>query len=152
MSAGLCRLLIGVFLVACPGAASADDPAPSSYKGRPVIDVLQELRGPGLQFIYSSELLPPSLVVAAEPVSRNRLLIAREILAAHGLSLSVVRPDLYAVVRPKQQAGERTVRGRVLRAEDGEPVATARVQLVPLGASDWTRADGRFAVRPCAGR
>jgi hypothetical protein len=148
MSAGLCRLLIGVLLMACLGPASADDPAPSSYKGRPVVDVLQELRGPGLQFIYSSELLPPSLVVSAEPTSRNRLLIAREILAAHGLALSVVRPDLYAVVPAKQRAEERTVRGRVVRAEDGEPVAAARVQLVPLGASDWTRPDGRFAVSP----
>ena len=148
MSAGLCRLLIGVFLVACLGPASAADAAPTQYTGRPVIDVLQELRGPGLEFIYSSELLPRSLVVSAEPTSRNRLLIAREILAAHGLALSVVRPELYAVVPAKQRAETRTVRGRVLRAEDREPVAAARVQLIPLGASDWTRPDGHFAIGP----
>ena len=49
------------------------------------MDVLSELRGPGLDFIYSSELLPRSLTVAVEPESSNRLLIAREILAARGL-------------------------------------------------------------------
>ncbi len=139
-------LLIGVFLMACLGPASADDAAPTSYTGRPVIDVLQELRGPGLEFIYSSELLPRSLVVSAEPASRNRLLIAREILAAHGLALSVVRPELYAVVPARHRLETRTVRGRILRADDGAPVAAARVQLVPLGASDWTRPDGRFAI------
>ena len=145
MSAGLCRLLTGVFLMACFGPASADNAA-GTYSGRPVIEVLQELRGPGLEFIYSSELLPRSLVVSAEPASRNRLLIAREILAAHGLALSVVRPELYAVVPARHRLATRTVRGRILRDDDGEPVAAARVQLVPLGASDWTRADGHFAI------
>ncbi len=57
-----------------------------------------------------------------------------------------MRPDLYAVVPAKHRTESRTVRGRVLRAEDGEPVAAARVQLIPLGASDWTRPDGHFAI------
>ena len=138
----------GVFLMACLGLASADDASPTHYAGRPVIEVLQELRGPGLEFIYSSELLPRSLVVASEPTSRNRLLVAREILAAHGLALSVVRPELYAVVPARHRAETRTVRGRILRADDNEPVAAARVQLIPLGASDWSGPDGRFAIGP----
>ncbi len=148
MSAGLLRFVLVVILCACLDAASADDAAPAPYAGRPVIDVLQELRGPGLEFIYSSELLPRSLLVTSEPSSRNRLLVAREILAAHGLGLSVVRPDLYAVVPAKHRAETRTVRGRVLASSDGAPVASARVQLVPLGASDWSRPDGRFVIGP----
>lgn len=148
MSAGFCRFVLVVVLCAFLGSASAADAVPAPYTGRPVIDVLQELRGPGLEFIYSSELLPRSLVVTSEPTSRNRLLVAREILAAHGLSLSVVRPDLYAVVPARRRFETHTVRGRILRAEDGEPVAAARVQLVPLGASDWTRPDGRFVIGP----
>ena len=146
MSAGLSRLVLGVFLMACLGPALADDAPRTQYTGRPIVDVLQELRGPGLEFIYSSEHVPRSLRVTSEPASRNRLLIAREILAAHGLSLSVVRPDLYAVVPAKHRAESRTVRGRVLGAENGEPIAAARVQLIPLGASDWSRSDGRFAI------
>ena len=137
MSAGLSRLVLGVFLMACLGPALADDAPRARYAGRSIVDVLQELRGPGLEFIYSSEHLPRSLLVMSEPASRNRLLIAREILAAHGLSLSVVRPELYAVVPAKHRAESRTVRGRVLNAENGEPMAAARVQLIPLGASDW---------------
>ncbi len=148
MSADPCRFLIGMFLVACLGTASADEAAPTNYAGRPVVDVLQELRGPGLEFIFSSELLPRSLRVTSEPVSRNRLLVAREILAAHGLSLSVVRPDLYAVVPAKRRVETRTIRGQVLSGDDGKPVAAARVQVIPLGASDWSNPEGRFSIGP----
>jgi outer membrane receptor protein involved in Fe transport len=139
----------GVFVAIALGVAVAASPAePAPLTGRPVIDVLQELRGPGLEFIYSSELLPRTYVVTAEPASGNRLLVAREILAPHGLALSVVRPGLYAVVPAKQRAESRMVRGRILRAEDGEPLAGARVQLLPIGAADWSGGDGRFSVGP----
>jgi Carboxypeptidase regulatory-like domain len=52
------------------------------------------------------------------------------------------------VVPAKQRVATLMVRGRVLRAEDGEPIAAARVQLIPLGAADWSNADGRFAIGP----
>ena len=63
-------LLAASLLLAAAGAAAA------GYVGRPIVDVLEELRGPGLDFIYSSELLPRSLTVTVEPESGNRLLIA----------------------------------------------------------------------------
>jgi len=148
MRAGHGGLLLGVILMTFPGPARSADAPSAGYAGRPVIDVLQDLRGPGLEFLYSSELLPRSLRVIAEPASSNRLLIAREILAPHDLALSVVRADLYAVVPARRRAETRMVRGRVLRAEDGAPVASARVQLAPLGASDWSASDGRFAIGP----
>jgi hypothetical protein len=148
MLAGFCRRLLGAILLALLGSAGAAEPGTGSVVGRPVIEVLEELRGPGLEFIYSSELLPRSYLVTAEPGSRNRLLIAREILAEHGLALSVVRPGLYAVVPAKQRAASRVVRGRVLRDADGAPLPGARVLLLPLGASAWTGTDGRFAVGP----
>ncbi|HTL50628.1 MAG TPA: hypothetical protein VL219_08195, partial [Steroidobacteraceae bacterium] len=83
-------LALPLFLLAASGAAGA------GYVGRPIVDILEELRGPGLDFIYSSELLPRSLTVNVEPESGNRLLIAREILAEQGLSLTAVRPGLFA--------------------------------------------------------
>ncbi len=140
------RPLVAVILLAFLGAAGAAETAPLA--GRPVIDVLQELRGPGLEFIYSSELLPRAYRVTVEPETRNRLLVAREILAAHGLALSVVRPGLDAVVPASHRGESYVVRGRVLQASDGAPLAGARVQLIPIGASDWSRPDGRFAIGP----
>ena len=148
MHAAFCRHLVGAILAGFLGAAGAAEPDSAAIVGRPVVEVLQELRGPGLEFIYSSELLPRTYRVTAEPASRNRLLVAREILAVHGLALSVVRPGLYAVVSAKQRSESRVVRGRVLRNADGEPLAGARVLLLPVGASAWSRSDGRFAVGP----
>jgi hypothetical protein len=135
-------------LFLCLGAAHAAEPEGTQYAGRPVVEVLADLRGPGLEFIYSSERLPPSLLVREEPASSNRLLAAREILAPHGLALSAVRPGLYAVVAATDRSGSWYVRGRVRAAEDGAPVGSARVQLLPVGAADWTGAGGRFAVGP----
>ncbi len=117
-----------------------------SFAGRPVVEVLRELRDPGLEFIYSSELLLPSVKVLDEPKSGNRLLIAREILEAHGLSLAVVRPGLYAVVRANRAAVHGTVSGQVVNAQNGQPVAAARIELLPLGAAQWSDARGQFSL------
>jgi hypothetical protein len=119
--------------------------AAAGYAGRPIADVLAELRGPGLDFIYSSDLLPPSLTVVAEPVSTNRLVVAREILAARGLALRAIRPGLFAVTEPATPAPESRVTG-VVRDEAGRPVEHALVRLDPVQASDWTNSDGRFSL------
>jgi len=126
--------------------ALARDAAAATYAGRPIADVLAELRGPGLDFIYSSELLPRSLTVATEPTSTNRLVIARDILAARGLALTVVRPGLFAVTARDDGKGRR-VHGRVLDAA-GRPVPNAAVRLTPIQALDWTNAEGQFSIGP----
>lgn len=93
------RLAIGALLALCLVSTARADAAEVRYAGRPVVDVLLELRAPGLDFIYSSELVPDSMRVLAEPRAAGPLPIAREILAAHGLTLSAVRPGLYSVSR-----------------------------------------------------
>ena len=120
----------------------------TSYSGRPIVDVLAELRGPGLDFIYSSELLPRSLTVSVEPEWSNRLLIAREILAARGLTLTVVRPGLFAVTSRTNAAPDRLIRGSVVSAADGRAIGNASVRLSPIQAVDWTNREGRFAIGP----
>ena len=141
------RYIVGAFLainlLLCAASALA-----ASYAGRPIVDVLAELRGPGLDFIYSSELLPRSLTVSVEPESSNRLLIAREILAARGLTLTVVRPGLFAVTSRTNAAPDRLIRGAVVSAADGRAVANASVRLSPIQAVDWTNREGRFAIGP----
>lgn len=62
-------------------------------------EVLDELRGHGLTFIYNNQLVPPELRVTAEPAARRGVELAREVLAAHGLTLSQAAPRIYAVVR-----------------------------------------------------
>lgn len=142
------RFLLGAFLVACliPFARAVADGAP--YAGRPVVEVLLELRDAGFDFIYSSELLPASLRVLAEPGSTHRLMIAREILLAHGLGLSIVRPGLYAVVPAARLPQDRYVRGRVVDVGTGRPVTLARIEVLPIGAIGWSDATGHFSVGP----
>jgi hypothetical protein len=92
---------IGIGLLVALVAAARADAAPdaSSWIGRGVADSLRELSTPGLDFIFSSELVPDDLRVVEEPRLGNGLLTARDILAPHGLGLRVVRPGIYAVVR-----------------------------------------------------
>ena len=131
-----------LLLVASPAIGAAS----TNFVGRPVVEVLRELRDPGLEFIYSSELLPTSVKVLDEPKSGNRLLIAREILEAHGLSLAVVRPGLYAVVRERGAVVHGALSGQVVNAQNGQAIAAARIELLPLGAVQWSDADGRFSM------
>ena len=143
------RRAASLFLIATGLAAfPAFGAAAANLAGRTVVDVLHELRGPGLEFIYSSELLPPSVTVVNEPASGNRLLIAREILKAHGLALAVIRPGLFAVVRDRRAIVQGAITGQVLNSESGRPVPAARVELRPLGAVQWTDAQGRFSLGP----
>ena len=67
------RLIVGALFALSLVSAAHGDAAGARLAGRPVIDVLLELRDPGLNFIYSSELVPASMRVLAEPRSTNRL-------------------------------------------------------------------------------
>jgi len=148
MIGALRRYLIGVILAVAFTPAAIADAEQAAMAGRPVVEVLQGLRGPGLDFIYSSELLPATLRVLAEPRSGNRLQIAREILVAHDLTLSAVRPGLYAVVPTDWRSRKRAVDGLVTDAATGKPVKTARLELLPIGAVGWSNSRGRFTITP----
>ena len=100
------RRAIGVsFLLAAVVAAGAEAAPPAGpWAGRTVVEALGALNEPGLEFIYSSELVPDDLRVLEEPRTGSRLLTARDILAQHGLALQLVRTGIYAVVRDDRAA------------------------------------------------
>ena len=110
-----------------------------AYAGRPVHEVLDELRARGAPLVYSTSLVPPTLLVEREPESAEPLEVAREILAEHGLAIErsggswlVVRGASAAVASaPASGAIAVTVTG-----EGGSPPADAVVQLdAPQGPS-----------------
>ncbi len=135
---------LALLFISSPAIGATD----TMFTGRPVVKVLRELRDTGLEFIYSSELLPPSIRVLAEPKASNRLMIAREILEAHGLSLSAVRPGLYAVVHARRPVVHGAVSGLVVDAHSDQPLANARLELLPIGAVQWSDELGRFSIGP----
>jgi hypothetical protein len=158
MAPALRRLLCSLaFTHLFAGAAPAAD-APH-YAGRPVAAVLSELRHEGLDFIYSSELLPPGLRVVEEPLSREPLLVAREILAQHGLGLSAVRPGLFAVVAAREAVAESPAAtaqpppAPPMRAELAEiVVSTSRYSFDDEGAPALVRVGGELlAAQPVIG-
>ncbi len=95
-----CRRAFGVWLLLVTAIASAaEGPPPAGpWAGRGVAQSLRLLRETGLDFLFSSELVPDDLRVLEEPRGGSRLLIARDILAQHGLTLRAVRPGIFAVV------------------------------------------------------
>jgi hypothetical protein len=78
------------------------------YVGRPVADVLRELQSDRLRIIFSSDLVPPSLSVKAEPKGRNPRDLAQQILAAHGLTLQKGPGDTWIVIARSSAAERQT--------------------------------------------
>ena len=115
-----------------------------AYAGRTLSSVLAELSDPGMRLIYSSELVPDSLLVLREPEHRDRLRLTRELLAQHRLVASAVRGDLYVIVRGDSRMQAR-ISGTVIDAATGVAVPIARVELQPLGLARVTDTHGAFS-------
>jgi len=69
------------------------------YVGRPLGEVLREFPARGLQLLYSTDLVPPSLRVHREPAGDGDLAVLQQLLAEHGLRAERVAEGVYAVVR-----------------------------------------------------
>ncbi len=79
--------------------------ATEQYVGRPLVDVIEELRQDGLRLIYNTQLVPTSLRVTREPASADPVRMLEAMLEPHGLALSRVGEGVYAVVAlPKHDA------------------------------------------------
>jgi outer membrane receptor protein involved in Fe transport len=116
------------------GVALAD------FRGRPVSEILDELRPQGVTFIYNTQIVPAELRVDTEPRARRGVELAREVLAAHGLELSQAAPGVYAVVATRP--------GREQRASEAPPAkATApNLEEVVVQTSRYTLAVDNVAT------
>ena len=75
------------------------------YAGRPVAEVLRELQTPDLNIIFSSDLVPPTLLIKAEPKSATPRQLAQQILAPHGLALVTGPRGRLLVVSMRRETG-----------------------------------------------
>jgi outer membrane receptor protein involved in Fe transport len=106
-------------------------------RGRRISEVLDELRSAGLTFIYNTQILPNDLRIETEPNAHEGVELAREILAAQGLSLSQVAPGVFAVVT-----------GQAKRApQSAAPAAKAPVEEVVVQTSRYRLATSEIATR-----
>jgi len=98
--------------------------------------VLDELRSAGLTFIYNTQIVPNDLRIETEPHARTGVELAREILAARGLALSQVAPNVFAVVASSGQHD---------RGAD-EPAPEVPVEEVVVQTSRYRLATGDLAT------
>src|SRR5262245_25691764 len=88
------------FFVLCIALAVATSVTAASdqFVGRPLVDVIEELRKGGLRLIYNTQLVPAELRVTREPAAADPVQMLQAMLEPHGLGLSRVGEDVYAVV------------------------------------------------------
>lgn len=119
------RLLLAAVAFAA-GVAHAQLARPLA--GRTVQSVIEDLRSAGTPLVYSSTLLPGTLIVLSEPTATDPLELAREILAPHGLTLRA-EGGAWLIVRAETPAN--TTGGIVIEARAayaGMPVQSFSVE------------------------
>ncbi|HZF25816.1 MAG TPA: TonB-dependent receptor [Steroidobacteraceae bacterium] len=78
--------------------AAADAAEAAHYAGRPLSDVIEEMRRDGLRLVYNTQLVPPSLRVTREPHAGEPIKMLEEMLEPLGLGVSRVGDNVYALV------------------------------------------------------
>jgi outer membrane receptor protein involved in Fe transport len=145
-------LLLACWILSVPGGliAAADDAAPR-WRGRRLVDALEDLRGMGLPLVFSSATVTPAQVITVEPRDPSPRAILDAILAPLGLAARDGAGGAILVV-PAAHEKEAVLRGRVVSAATGGPVAGATVRVAGVTAGVTTRPDGSFRipVRPGA--
>ena len=141
------RLALGCLALLTAGAAAfPDDTQAPRYAGRPLVEVIEQLRATGLKILYSSAVVGPDLRVAAEPAATEPRRILDEILAPLGL-LAQEGPEGALLIVPAAPPEPRlTLTGRVLSTSRGAPVVGAFVHVPGATAGATTRPDGTFAL------
>lgn len=92
-SALAAALLWGLLPAAAALGQSAADP------GRPIVELIDELREQDLHIIYSREIVPARLTITVVPGSATAIERLREVLAPHGLGVDAGPRDSWLVVR-----------------------------------------------------
>lgn len=110
-------VLILIGWVATGLLASASGP---QYAGRPLGDVLRDLQATGLNIVFSSEIVRPTMRVDAEPKAVLPREVLDEILGPHGLQVRSGPNDSLSVVRRREQTASLvTVAGQVVAGFSG---------------------------------
>ncbi len=122
-------LVASAFLVAALPVLAAGESL-----GRRVSEVLTELRGQGLVFIYNTQTIDDKLRVTREPRANTGIELAREILAEHGLALLPVAPNTFSVVKSQASARPRTDQAT------GQAIGTTTLAEVVVQTSRYTLA------------
>lgn len=129
--------------------------APRPLAGRPLADALRDLQARGIRVVFSSELVRPSMRVAAEPAGAGAREILDDLLKPHGLqprpgpdgTFIVVRAGARAAVPAGAATAPATIKGVVVDARLATPLPGVVVRLAADAAAEQvTDADGHFEL------
>ena len=138
-----------LLLILAAGVLSTPAHGAGPYRGKAVASVLDELRAEGLPVVYSTALLPSTLLVEAEPASTGPLELAREILEPHGLALRE-QGGSWLVVRaeppPRAPPPPPATVSLTVRTANGGAVAGATAQVDAPGGPTAAVIDGRATL------
>ncbi len=117
-----------------------------TYAGRPVADVLQDLRTAGLRILFSSDLVPGTLRVKSEPTGEDPRKIALQILAPHGLTVEDgPRGTLLVVARQKPTVPAERPRQQKAAPGGGPPDSASQPDAVRI--EEWVDVTDRLVQR-----
>ena len=149
MRCSLSQALV-VLLVAIGPCVDGDEASPPSdritpLQGRLLIDVLEDYRAAGYDFVYSDELVRGDLRLTRGSRNRDPIARLRESLQHERLALRKSQTErLFRIVRSQRQALQ--LFGRVTDASTGRPLPGARVDAGDATTS--TDREGRFHLTP----
>ncbi len=123
----LLRIALLVLLAGPTGPVFAAAP----YLGRPLVDVINEVRAEGYEIAYSSRLVPRDLTVPIEPVAIAPLSALLEILQSLDLNLHGDE-GVFLIIRDDKPKAAPVVAG-----QDREPAAAGQVEMIVVSASRY---------------
>ena len=155
---GRLRRLIVLVLIGWLASGLVASATGQKYAGRPLGDVLRDLQGTGLNIVFSSEIVRPTMRVLTEPKAVQPSKILDEILRPHGLQVRSGPGGTLLVVRireqtspPVQTTSPVIVLGQVVGGANKAPIAGATVESDDGARRTVTDAAGRFAINASAG-
>lgn len=151
---GLAAAFLSLVLLPAALAARPAVAAGGPYAGRPLAEVLVDLQAQGLTLVFTSELVRPGMIVAAEPAAIGARAILEEVLAPHGLAIEEGPGGVLVVVAgAAPAAGAGAIEGSVVDrgSREGLPGAVVRVVGSEVGGARLAAtaaADGAFSLAP----
>lgn len=137
-----------VALLMLPGLLGAEEPV---YTGRPLIDVLAELRAQGMKVVYSTALVRPEMVIEGEPQASDPRGILDEILRPHGLKVQEVpgEPLVIVAIAPLPRVTPRAfgrIAGSLETGGDRSQLAGLRISVAGTDLLGHTNEQGSFTI------
>jgi hypothetical protein len=141
-------LAIVLVLALAPQAAGAQDN--SGFSGRPLAEVLTDLQAEGLQIVFSTAVVQPSMVVRSEPQGDDLRNILDQILRPHGLRAEDASGGKILILVAASIDGATvatgSIRGIVTVGGNRVGITDLAIAVDGTGLQATTLDDGRFVI------